>query len=73
MQEKVKSLESIISVLSFGSDDEVQTMLNTIRENPPPRELEINTPVPEMLCEWNRSRRHDVEFDPLVSSTPLLD
>jgi hypothetical protein len=67
LQEKVKSLESIIMVLSLGSDDDARGLLKTMREKAPPPTPGGGLPVADVLAEWNTSRQRDVEYHPEVS------
>lgn len=67
LQEKVKSLESIITVLSLGSDDDAREMLKTMREKAPTPVTRGALPVREVLGDWQRSRERDFEYNAEVS------
>jgi hypothetical protein len=68
LQKKVKNLESIITMLSLGSDDEARELLKTMRENRAPPASGRALPVTDVLSEWHRSRERDVEYNAEVSS-----
>ena len=67
LQEKVKQLEGIITVLSLGTDDAAHDMLKTMRERPPVQVGGRGLLGADVLADWQRSRQRDVEYDPEVS------
>ena len=66
LQEKVKALESIIEVLSIGSDDEARDLLESIRGKQALTASGVAQPVADALAQWHNSRKKDVEFNPSV-------
>ena len=68
LQEKVKSLESIIRVLSLASDDDARGLLRTLREKAPTSTTGGGLPaqLAEVVGDWNVSRQKDVEYHPEV-------
>ncbi|KAJ9616918.1 hypothetical protein H2200_000638 [Cladophialophora chaetospira] len=63
LQEKVKTLESIITVLSLGSETDAREMLKTMRDKAPSPATGSTLPLDEVLGEWHRSREKDVEYN----------
>lgn len=67
LQEKVKSLESIITVLSLSSENDARDLLQAIRDKAP-LPSGVSTQFSEALAQWQASREKDIEFNASVST-----
>lgn len=67
LQEKVKSLENIITVLSLSSDNDARDLLHAIRDKAP-LPSGVSSQFSEALAMWQASREKDIEFNASVST-----
>jgi hypothetical protein len=67
LQERIKTLEDVVSILSLGSGDDARDLLRAMRANASSSTSDGGPTLAEVLSEWQRFREQDVEHTAEVS------